>query len=175
MRSRAARRSGRLRGLGAAAALLLIAAGPAGAAEVGRPAPAFSASSLDGNGNLSLAQFKGKVVYLDFWASWCGPCKASLPMLEELRKELPADEFQILAVNVDKDAARARAFLARHAIGYPSASDPEGRVPAAYGLETMPSSYLIDRQGVLRQVHEGFEPEDMAAIRASIRAALEAK
>jgi peroxiredoxin len=151
------------------ALFLLMSAGAAGATEIGKPAPAFSARALAGDKNHSLAQYRGKVVFLDFWASWCGPCTTSLPMLEELRQEFPADAFQILAVNVDKDPGKARAFLARHPIGYPSVSDPEGKLPETYGLSTMPSSYLIDRQGVVRYVHEGFRPKDIDEIRARIR------
>jgi peroxiredoxin len=151
------------------ALLLLLSAGAAGATEIGKPAPAFSARALAGDKNHSLAQYRGKVVFLDFWASWCGPCTTSLPMLEELRREFPADAFQILAVNVDKDPGKARAFLARFPIGYPSVSDPEGKLPETYGLSTMPSSYLIDRQGVVRYVHEGFRPKDIDEIRARIR------
>jgi peroxiredoxin len=155
-----------------AALSLLVSAGAAGAMEIGKPAPAFSARALAGDKNHSLAQYRGKVVFLDFWASWCGPCTTSLPMLEELRQEFPADAFQILAVNVDKDPGKARAFLARFPIGYPSVSDPEGKLPETYGLETMPSSYLIDRQGVVRYVHEGFRPKDIDEIRARIREVL---
>ena len=66
------------------------------------------------------------MVYLDFWASWCPPCLTSLPLLEKLRKEFPSDQFQILAVNVDQDPEKARKFLERTQVGYPSATDPEG-------------------------------------------------
>jgi peroxiredoxin len=152
-------------------ALLLVAAA-AHAVEVGEPAPQFSGRSLEGNQLRSLAAYKGKVVYLDFWASWCGPCVVSLPALESLRKEIATDQFQVLAVNVDKDPAVARKFLERHPIGFPSVSDPEGRIPQMFKVPTMPTSYLIDRRGRVRHVHTGFRPSDIPALRAVIRALL---
>ncbi len=154
---------------GAVAALLLLAPA-ASALEPGQPAPAFSAPSLDGQGQRSLASYRGKVVYVDFWASWCTPCLTSLPLLEKLRKEFPPEQFQILAVNVDREPGKAKGFLARHSIGYPSVSDPEGRLPEVFGLETMPTSYLIDTRGIVRYVHEGFRAGDVDEIRERIRA-----
>ena len=134
----------------------------------GAKAPEFKAPSLDGGKSLSLASYRGKVVYLDFWASWCPPCLTSLPLLEELRKEFPGDQFQILAVNVDQDVAKARKFLERTGVGYPSATDPKGRLPEMFGIETMPTSFLIDRNGVIRYVHHGFRKGDVGPLRERI-------
>lgn len=149
-----------------------LAPGRAAAVEPGQPAPSFSARALEGDSTLNLAQYKGKVVFLDFWASWCQPCQTAMPLIESLRGEFPADQFQVLAVNVDQDPAKAKAFLARKKVGYPSVSDPEGRLPSSYGLKTMPTSYLIDRNGVVRAVHAGFRSSDMDGLRAEIRALL---
>jgi peroxiredoxin len=151
------------------------ATGAANAVERGAAAPGFSAPALTGGGNVSLAAYRGKVVYVDFWASWCPPCLESLPQFEALRKELPSDRFQIVAINLDKDPAKARAFLAKHPIGYPSASDPQGKIPGSFGLETMPTSYLIDERGVVRYVHEGFRKGDIDEIRAQIQKLLGSK
>jgi peroxiredoxin len=148
------------------AALLLGSDAPA--AGVGQKAPDFKAPALDGKSRLSLAAYRGKVVYLDFWASWCPPCLTSLPQLEELRKQFPSDQFQILAVNVDQDPQQARKFLERTQIGYPSATDPKGSIPASFGIETMPTSFLIDRQGVIRYVHHGFRKGDTTPLRERI-------
>lgn len=160
--------------LAISAALLAFGLPPARAhaADAGQPAPSFSARSLEGESTLALSSYRGKVVYLDFWASWCGPCQTAMPLLESLRNEFPADQFQILAVNVDQDPAKAKAFLSRRKVGYPSVSDPEGRLPATYGLKTMPTSYLIDRNGVIRSVHAGFRASDLDGLRAEIRALL---
>lgn len=156
-------------------AALLLVSGAARAADEGDPAPAFSASKLGGKGSISLSSYRGKVVYLDFWASWCAPCQAALPALEELRKEFPADQFQVIAVNVDTDPEKALRLLAKHKIGYPSATDPNGRLPETFGLKTMPTSYLIDRAGVVRMVHPGFRTSDVEELRARIKTLVEAK
>src|SRR5262245_24474588 len=151
----------------------LVAAAPARALGSGDPAPDFSAPALQGGGQVSLAAYRGKVVYLDFWASWWPPCLNSLAQLEAVRKELPPERFQIVAVNLDKQPEKARKFLAQHPIGYPSGSDPQGRIPASFGLETMPTAYLIDAKGVVRHVHAGFRPGDLDALRPRIRALLD--
>jgi thiol-disulfide isomerase/thioredoxin len=158
------------RALRLAGVLAAFAAAPALALEEGDVAPAWSAPALAGGAPVSLAAARGKVVYLDFWASWCAPCRTALPAIEELRREFPAEAFTVLAVNVDREPEAARRFLARNPVGYPSATDPEGRIPASFGLETMPTSYLIDREGVIRYVHRGFQRGDVAALRARIAA-----
>lgn len=151
-------------------AALLIAALPALAVEEGAPAPSFSAPRLDGPGMVSLDAFRGKVVLVDFWASWCAPCLVALPLYEELRRELPANAFQIVAVNLDRDTEKARRFLRERGVGFPSATDPEGRIPERFGLETMPTSYLLDRSGRVRHVHEGFRRGDMEGLRRRVQA-----
>jgi thiol-disulfide isomerase/thioredoxin len=143
------------------------------ALDPGDKAPQFAAPSLEGDGQVSLGAYKGKVVWVDFWASWCTPCLTAMPLLEKLRLELPEDRFQIVAINVDRDLDKARAFLRDHPVGYPSASDPKGNLPKTYGVETMPTSYLIDSNGVVRHVHRGFHAGDVDDIRKQIRSLLE--
>lgn len=164
------RKSARFRFTCAAVAATLLLPLGAGAVEEGEPAPEFAARSLDGSGLISLAPHRGKVVYLDFWASWCGPCVRAVPAIEKLRQELPASDFEVVAVNLDRDPERARAFLKDHRVGYRSASDPEGDVPEVFRLRSMPTSYIIDRQGIVRHVHEGFHDGDMDDIRERVRA-----
>ncbi|MFO0691390.1 MAG: TlpA disulfide reductase family protein [Myxococcota bacterium] len=147
----------------------LLASTAALALEAGDAAPDFSAPSLDGQGNVSLAQYRGKVVYLDFWASWCAPCLKAIPEIEAMRKELAGEDFQVVAVNLDQQPKKALRFLEKHPIGYPSASDPKGRLPKQFGVDTMPTSYLIDGKGVIRLVHRGFQREDGVKLRAEIR------
>lgn len=139
------------------------------ALEAGDRAPDFSAPALDGKGNVSLAQYRGKVVYLDFWASWCAPCLKAIPEIEAIRKELAGEDFQVVAVNLDQQTKKALRFLEKNPIGYPSASDPKGRLPKQFGVDTMPTSYLIDGEGVIRHVHRGFQRGDGAKLRAEIR------
>jgi peroxiredoxin len=148
--------------------LLLLGAMPVRALDVGDKAADFEAPVLGGERTLNLKQHRGKVVYLDFWASWCDPCQTALPLIEKLRGEFPKEKFQVLAVNVDKDTKAARKFLQRTPVGYPSVSDPRGKLPRLFGLETMPTSYLIDRNGVIRYVHKGFREEDIPELRAQI-------
>ncbi|MBY0401822.1 TlpA family protein disulfide reductase [Myxococcota bacterium] len=147
----------------------LLATTPALALEAGDRAPDFSAPSLDGKGNVSLAQYRGKVVYLDFWASWCAPCLKAVPEIEAMRKELAGEKFQVVAVNLDQQTKKALRFLEKNPVGYPSASDPKGRLPKQFGVDTMPTSYLIDAQGVIRLVHRGFKRGDGEKLRAEIR------
>ena len=144
------------------------AAPPALALDTGDKAPEFEAPLLGSERTLKLKDQRGKVVYLDFWASWCDPCKTAIPAIEKLRGEFPKEQFQVLAVNVDKDTKKATKFLQKTPIGYPSVSDPRGKLPRLFGLETMPTSYLIDRNGVVRYVHKGFREEDVAVLRKEI-------
>ncbi len=148
---------------------LLILSAPVAALDVGDAAPGFRAPALEGPEALSLSDYRGKVVYLDFWASWCAPCATALPVLDSFREEFSADGFQVLAVNVDSEPANARRFLSRRPVGYPSVTDPDGRLPALFEIDTMPTSFLIDRKGVIRLVHRGFKKSDVDSLRAEIR------
>jgi thiol-disulfide isomerase/thioredoxin len=138
------------------------------AAEVGERAPSCQAKGLDGSGPVDLASRTGKVVYIDFWASWCGPCAESFPFLDQLHTELKSKGFEVLGVNLDEDAADAQAFLRKRPVGFTLVGDPDGRCPRVYGVQAMPSSYLVDRQGVIRHVHRGFKAGDKKAIRDQI-------
>jgi thiol-disulfide isomerase/thioredoxin len=147
--------------------LALLASGNALAVEVGAPAPPTVGPSLIDQKPLSLAALKGRVVLVDFWASWCGPCKVSLPQMQLLRDELYAQgygaRFEVLAINVDDKTDKALKFLSKQTLTYPMLSDPAGKLPEAYALPSMPSSYLIAPDGRVHAVHAGYKPGDAQA------------
>ncbi len=153
-----------------AAAVLMSTA--AVAVETGAPAPGFTASTFD-NKQISLADYRGKVVFVDFWASWCSPCRQSLPMYDKLAGEFAPTDFVVIAVNVDEEAGDAKKFLTDHPVKYTIVQNPQGDIPKAFGLSGMPSSYLIDRDGTVRQRYVGFEPTDIAALKTEITKLIE--
>src|SRR5262249_22480952 len=106
----------------------------------GDAAPACAVRLLDGDRSVRVADYRGQVVYLDFWASWCGPCRESFPFMNELQSELAGKGLQILAVSVDKTAEEARGFLARYPAKFATALDAAAACPAAFRVEGMPSS-----------------------------------
>jgi peroxiredoxin len=150
------------------AVALFAAAGTAFTAEPGATAPDFRLMPFSGTQPVSLSGYRGKVVLVDFWASWCSPCRQSLPLYNGLRADFAASDFAILAVGLDEDTADARAFLREHLVKYVALQDPKGDVAQAFGLKGMPSSYLIDRQGIVRHAHAGFEPGDIDALKHEI-------
>jgi cytochrome c biogenesis protein CcmG, thiol:disulfide interchange protein DsbE len=145
---------------------------PALAVQAGDPAPMFEGAPLTGRAAIRLEDYAGKVVYLDFWASWCAPCRLSLPWMERLHREHAAAGLEVIAINVDEKAAEARRFLKRFPVGFPVVADPHGEIAALYDVRDMPSSYLIDRHGVVREVHRGFNRDSGARLRATIAALL---
>jgi thiol-disulfide isomerase/thioredoxin len=139
------------------------------AVEVGAEAPAFSLPKLGAEASdtsIDLADFRGKVVYVDFWASWCAPCQVSIPLLSELRNNYAEQglAFEVVAINVDSDPADGTDFLLDVPVQYVVLSDPEGKTPALYGVKGMPTSYLVDKAGKVRLVHSGFKRSDIDMI-----------
>lgn len=155
-----------------AAACAMAAATAAWPLGSGERAPECAARLLDNGTALQLADYRGQVVYLDFWASWCAPCRESFPFMNDLDREFRDQGLRIIAVSVDKSADDARRFLARYPPQFTIALDAAGACPAAYDLEGMPSSYLIDRTGRFRAVHAGFRSGDKAELRRQVMEAL---
>jgi peroxiredoxin len=150
------------------AAALLAAATAANAVEPGAAAPGFRLQSFDADKPVALADYRGKVVLVDFWASWCSPCRQSLPLYDKLRTDYAAADFVILAISIDEDVADAKSFLAEHPVKYTTLQNPQGDIAKAFDLKGMPSSYLIDRDGTVRARHVGFEPKDIDALKHEI-------
>jgi thiol-disulfide isomerase/thioredoxin len=106
----------------------------------------------------------GKTVYLDFWASWCGPCRKSLPILNEIRSQYSSQGFEVIAVNIDEKLADALRFLDKYPVDYPIFLDPKGKLPKAYKVPGMPTAYLIDEKGTIIYKHVGFKTKDRKKI-----------
>ena len=136
-----------------------------------RPAPTFTLPGIDAP--VTLTTLRGKVVYVDFWASWCAPCRRSFPWMDALQQRHADQGLEIIAINLDADREEADAFLDRTRPGFAIAWDPAGKIADAYGVMGMPSSYLIDRQGDLVYRHIGFRQRDQQAIEARIVQQLE--
>ena len=150
---------------------LLVATTAAARAEVkaGQPAADFAGTTLAG-APLKLSSLRGKVVLVDFWASWCEPCKKELPLLDKLAPKLRARGIEIVAVNIDDDTKKASDFVSSHALHLTVVPDSSKKIVGAYEPPKMPSSFVVDKGGVVRAVHGGFEPGDEAKLEAELNA-----
>lgn len=129
--------------------------------EKGVPAPSFSLPGLDGK-NVSLADFKGKVVLLNIWATWCAPCVAEMPSMEKLYQELKGEDFELLAVSVDESGAEAvKPFMDKHKLGFPVLLDTMGEIKNRYQATGIPESFIIDKDRII--VEKIIGPRDWAA------------
>jgi cytochrome c biogenesis protein CcmG, thiol:disulfide interchange protein DsbE len=124
---------------------------------------------------LDLNAFRGRVVYLDFWASWCGPCRQSFPWMEILKDTYGPQGLEIVAVNLDRGRADADKFLHEFHPTFDLRFDPKGDLAELYRVQGMPSSILIDRHGVARFTHVGFRPADVRLYEAQVRELLAEK
>jgi peroxiredoxin len=143
----------------AGASLLPGANSIADAGEAGGAAPTFNLNDLAGQAS-SLTQYKGQVVMVNFWATWCGPCQQEMPLLDQMYKKYKPAGFVLLGVNVDKEAPAVKELLARKPVSFPVLLDPTNAVSKTYHVDEMPSSVIIDRKGAIRYVHRGYKPGD---------------
>ncbi|MCK5769813.1 TlpA disulfide reductase family protein [Algiphilus sp.] len=163
---------------GRAAAFLLAAAAVQGwpltaaAVEVGEPAPPITGPRADGS-SFELSELSGDIVYVDFWASWCAPCRAAMPRLDELHASLGARGFSVVGVNVDRKRRSAERMLEQVPVDFPVVFDPEGQWAERYALPGMPSGYLIDGDGVVRYRHTGYREGDLPKLANEIEKLLE--
>jgi thiol-disulfide isomerase/thioredoxin len=153
--------------------LIFLAIAPlVNADQEGQLAPQCAAELAGSAEKLDIRAYKGKVVLIDFWATWCPPCKKSIPFFNSLHSEYEKDNFEIIAINVDEDSEEAKQFLESNPVNYIMAFDPKGDCPAKFEVKAMPSSYLVDKTGKIRKVHLGFRDEDKDILREQVSAIL---
>ena len=134
--------------------------------EIGRAAPSFKLPDLNGN-QVSLAQYKGKLVMLDFWATWCGPCRMTMPLLENLQKEYP-NKMVLLAINLQESPKDVREYVRQQNLNSEVLLDESGSVGETYGTGSIPMQVLIDKEGIVRHIQIGFSPRMTSQLRAQI-------
>ena len=156
--------------LPAAMLLLLASAMPALATPTplaARPAPHFK---LEGrHGTVDLDSLRGKLVLVDFWASWCGPCQNSFPWMNSMYERYASKGFTIVAINLDKDRDMANEFAAKQKVPFLIAYDPSGKTAKAYQVWGMPTSYLVNPKGEIVYTHMGFDAKNSQGFEAAIR------
>ncbi|MDB4968247.1 MAG: putative thiol:disulfide interchange protein DsbE [Myxococcales bacterium] len=151
------------RSMATAALLLAVTFSSVATAGVGKGqrAPEFTLASLKGP-QVSLSALRGKVVLIDFWAQWCEPCKKELPQLEKLAREYAGKGVVIVAVNIDKQRENAERMAKQLGLTMDVLLDPAGSVASSYDLPKMPTSFVVDKKGIVRYVNEGFDgPKDV--------------
>lgn len=136
---------------------------PAAAAK----APDFTLQGQDGIVNLE--SYRGRIVYVDFWASWCVPCRKSFPWMNAMQSRYEKYGFSIIAINLDEDRVLADQFLERIPAEFTIAFDPSGKSAERYGVKVMPSSYIVDRDGNVVAEHKGFRPKEASKTEKQIR------
>jgi peroxiredoxin len=148
--------------------LLALLAGTATATGPAPAAPDFRLPARDG-GEIHLSELKGQVVMINFWATWCGPCRQEMPLLQQIHAKYEPLGFTMLGVNVEPDSAAAQNWLKGMAVSFPIVFDRKSEVSSSFGVEAMPSSILIDREGRIRHVHRGYKPGDEAVYADLVR------
>jgi thiol-disulfide isomerase/thioredoxin len=140
----------------------------AGAAAVKGPAPNFTLKSMSGK-NLKLSEMAGNVVLINFWASWCGPCREEMPLLNALHKKYAPLGFAVLGVNVEEQLDGARGFLSNVPVDFPILLDNKNKVSKQYKVIAMPTTVVVDRDGNMRYLHEGYKPGDEKKYRQMVK------
>jgi len=157
-----------LPGLLLAALMSLSTPFPAAAAEEVKPAPDFTLKSMGGK-NLKLSEMAGSVVLVNFWASWCGPCREEMPLLNSLHNKYEPLGFTVLGVNVEEDVKGAEGFLKNFPVDFPVLLDSDNRVSEQYKVIAMPTTVVVDRDGNMRFLHQGYKSGDEAKYRQMVK------
>ena len=132
----------------------LVTAGcssPAPAPEIGELAPDFELSNLDGQ-VVSLSDFRGKPIFLNFWATWCGPCRFEMPFIQKMYKELSSEGLVILAVNLQENPARVKKFVENLGFTFPVLLATNSEVPLAYNIRAIPATFFVDKNGIIQDI-----------------------
>lgn len=144
-----------------------LAPSRAAAVDSGSAAPTFELTGADGR-PVRLADFRGKVVVLDFWASWCAPCRAAFPSLDRLQRTHGERGLVVVGVSVDRDEAAYRTFLSQHSVAFRVARDASQAVVRSYAPPSMPTTFVIDRNGTIRHVQRGYRRADDGTFEAHV-------
>jgi peroxiredoxin len=148
-------------GIGGAAAPDILPVAERNVVKLGEPAPNFQLRDLNGQ-PVALSDLRGKVVLLNFWATWCGPCRVEMPEMEQLYRTFSRKDFEILAVSTDaQGVAVTRPFQQENHLTFPILHDADYRVGLTYGARTLPMTFMVDRQGIVR--HQIFGARDWGA------------
>ena len=150
------------------APMLILFATVSLAEQLDQVSPSCALTTLDGKPAHDLQELKGKVVYVDFWASWCPPCVKSFPFLNELNHDLKDKGLQVIGVNLDEKVTDAQEFIAKHPVDFAIVADASKQCAKGFEVMAMPTSYLIDRKGNIRHIHQGFRPGESEKLRALI-------
>lgn len=152
-------------------AVQLGAAAPAGAAKIGDMAPNFTLKADTGK-NLRLSEYRGEVVMINFWATWCGPCRQEMPVLNELYQRYRSVGFTLLGVNIDDRSESATRMARRLGVRYPIVFDAAKVVSRLYDINAMPTTVMVDRDGKVRYLHRGYLPGSEKKYQEQIRGLL---
>lgn len=137
--------------------LFLLVTSTSYAATISGKAPNFTLKSMGGK-NLKLSEYRGQVVMMNFWASWCAPCRQEMPLLEDLYKKYKGLGFTLLGVNVEEDSRKASTLLRSIKVSFPILFDNKNKVSKMYKVSAMPTTIIIDRDGNMRYLHLGYKP-----------------
>lgn len=141
------------------AALALLLAGQAIAVSLDAEAPDFTLKTLAGD-NLRLEEYRGQVVLINFWASWCGPCRQEMPILDKIHSRYVDTGFAVLGINVEGKSEPAQKIVDKTRVTFPVLIDAQQAVSDNYDLQAMPTTVVVDRDGVVRYIHRGYKPGD---------------
>ena len=150
---------------------ITASSGLASSGLVGQPAPDFVLKSASGE-NIRLSEYRGDIVMINFWATWCGPCRQEMPLLDELYGRYGKVGFSLLGVNIDDDSEKALEMAEELGVSFPVLFDAEKEVSKRYQVEAMPVTVLVDRSGTVRHVHHGYKPGYEQTYLTEIRALL---